>query len=119
MLILEILALLGFCWMRRVEPQKYVHLHYILGELFVVAHELGHFLNGDFEDAQCFRALNPSGGMAGIFVNKNHEREYKADEFAFATLLLILRKMNPNLPAVLPLFNGVVLLFNLFQGIGT
>lgn len=54
-----------------------------LVETLVVCHEVGHLLNGDLDDDQSFSLINGRGWMRKYEENKDHRREYRADETGF------------------------------------
>lgn len=62
-----------------------------LQELFVVCHELGHYLNGDlFQKENLKELINTSWNI--YCENKNHEIEYKADLTGFNILCKVAKK---------------------------
>ncbi len=94
---------------------KAMHLHIsglTIKEKFIICHELGHILNGDF--------LNLSFGdhFFEYINNKNHRKEYMADIFGF---LLLLESMKENSeissPQRLFILSTIIQLFDVFWGL--
>ncbi len=85
-------------------------------ELFVLCHELGHFLNGDLEDDQGFVEFQGETWMKQFVENRSHQQEYSADETAFRLMQAVLRHSSQ--AESLRLLPAIVLLFNLFCMLG-
>ena len=81
---------------------------------FVVAHEIGHFVNGDLANIATLAAMDD--GMMRLPPLK-HMQEFLADQFAFAALLRLAALQVPDAPAVMILRNSVILFFNLLREI--
>lgn len=54
-----------------------------LAELFIVAHELGHYYNGDLEEDSRFSAIGHHGGTGRFRENEEHVLEHRADVTGF------------------------------------
>ena len=82
-----------------------------LSELFIVCHELGHFLNGDLEDEANFCAVEGKPGLKRFEENKDHAIEYAADATGFGLLKDVLKILpNGSTPQ-----NGLLAIINLFN----
>jgi hypothetical protein len=85
-------------------------------ELFILAHEVGHFFNGDLDRAQNYLHLDSFD--ASMFVGPaSHKREFLADEFAFRSVMRVMSKTVPALPAVEVLLGSATITFNILRGI--
>lgn len=83
---------------------------------FVLAHEIGHYINGDLAGTHFANADDLPG--ASIFLgNLSHQREYAADEVAFDVILRVLANVIPDYPARLALYMSVYLFFCLVRDI--
>jgi hypothetical protein len=84
-----------------------------LSELFVVCHELGHFLNGDLENEELFCAVDGKPELRRFEENRDHAIEYAADATGFALLQDVLK---PTTEGFRPEYGllGIINLFNLF-----
>jgi hypothetical protein len=61
-------------------------------ELFILCHELGHFLNGDL-DNECLYSALPKGMPGSVYQeNKNHGIEYEADSTGFGIYRKVLSR---------------------------
>lgn len=86
-------------------------------ELFVLSHEVGHFVNGDLVDLNRFSTWHMGEGI-GFFKNEHlHKCEFAADKFAFEHVMRIMYSKMPELPALSVLFSAATLTFNLLRGI--
>ena len=86
-------------------------------ELFVLSHEVGHFINGDLADLNRFAKWSLGEGI-GLFRNERlHDCEFAADKFAFEHLMRIMCSKTPELPALSVLCSAAMLTFNLLRGI--
>ncbi len=61
-----------------------------LAELFILCHELGHYLNGDLTDQSAYTALPYDAEGQKYEENRDHEIEYRADNTGFALYLRFL-----------------------------
>jgi hypothetical protein len=85
-----------------------------LAEVFILCHELGHFLNGDLNDEKCYSAL-PLGIVGQRYEeNQNHELEFKADSVGYELYLNTIAAMGMELPAQACL-SPVIMMFDLFH----
>lgn len=84
--------------------------------LFVLAHEVGHYLNGDLGDLTNFRKpLSDSGERVFGSESVSHNMEYLADEVAFEVVARVWRSKDPNYPARKALDDSVTLFFNFLR----
>lgn len=79
-------------------------------ELFVLCHELGHLFNKDLEEKQ--NLMNLFDSEANVLIeNKFHEKEYKADIYAFDLVSRVAKqKYNLDKKQILPF---VIMLFDI------
>jgi len=63
-----------------------------VSELFIICHELGHFLNGDLDRDENFSLLNRDSWLKRFNDNKKLDVEYKADITGYKLLEQILEK---------------------------
>lgn len=84
--------------------------------VFALAHEIGHYLNGDLEsESNFFRVkMSPCGQVFGS-ENVSHNMEFKADDVAFEIVLRIWRSIDPKYPARQALDNSVTMFFNFLR----
>lgn len=85
-------------------------------ELFILAHEVGHFANGDLANLKSFSPWH----LADISVfngEQSHREEFDADRFAFATVMRITAASTPTFPAIQVLLGAATLTFNVLRGI--
>lgn len=83
-----------------------------VAELFMLCHELGHYLNGDFDEGRVqFTPLRHSPSVEVWTGSAEHEVELRADRTAFELLARIAERKH-QLPQSYALY-GVMLLFNL------
>ena len=97
---------------------KFVDQVLISLHTFVLAHEVGHFVNGDLELEINFTGnigLSECGMVFGA--NVSHEMEFAADQFAFETLLRVLRARGVSMSARRVLDLSVTLFFNFLRDI--
>jgi hypothetical protein len=84
--------------------------HLFIIELFVLCHELGHILNGDFENEMNLLNLSINPQIKILNPKYSHGMEYVADNKGFELLVFIFNKFDKNLlPSVLI---SIVILFN-------
>lgn len=84
--------------------------------LFLLAHEIGHYVNGDLADKASLVNLDGWAGAKGLCCSKP-EQEYQADVFAFEAVLRLAAQERPDL-SVTPLFSQTVIrLFNVLRDI--
>lgn len=84
--------------------------------VFVVAHEVGHYLNGDLGSPANFQESNlTEGEMVFGSTNVSHKMEFLADQIAFEIVLRIWRAVEPAYPARKALDNSVILFFNFLR----
>lgn len=79
----------------REDAASVASLQLSLSELFIIAHELGHIINGDLDDGSAFSMAGQGGWIERFEENEDHAREYRAD-------LTGLRICETVLPVVLP-----------------
>ena len=88
--------------------------HLYVAELFILAHELGHFLNGDLETRANFRAVAGEPGLEEYIENASHRKEFEADARAFEIILAVHRQADDKaiafVPPLVTLFNTLYLL---------
>jgi hypothetical protein len=96
---------------RSVTGRQSALLH--LSELFIICHELGHFLNGDLEDDTHFSAVAGRSWLRKFQENKDHAIEYAADATGFRLLEILLKTIPGNFTSLNGL-QAVISLFNLF-----
>jgi len=84
-----------------------------LSELFIVCHELGHFLNGDLDDGSSFCCVEGRPWLQKFEENKDRTTEYAADVTGFRLLHDVMKAMPGD---VRPLhgLQAIISLFNLF-----
>jgi hypothetical protein len=85
-------------------------------ELFVLCHELGHFLNGDLEEPGHFKPFDGHESVQEYEENQDHEREYGADATGFR---LLMAAQGSSGPAAIRLLQPIISLFNLFYLLGS
>lgn len=83
-----------------------------LCEAFILCHELGHYLNGDLDDASAFSALSYGADGQKYEENRNQEIEYNADSTGFG-LYLLFAKARGHDTASLELLKPILAMFNL------
>ena len=86
-------------------------------ELFILAHEVGHFINGDLEAEQSFVRWNLDGDVLVFIGSRRHRCEFCADRFAFETSLRIEKTCSLEGTAADVLFGFATLTFNFLRGI--
>jgi hypothetical protein len=97
----------------KLDPSYTSHLAPImLSELFTICHEIGHFINGDFEEDSNFANLSNLPFEAFI-EDGNHEIEYKADLSAYpifekAALNLFPGMTKESLVPILSIFFSII-----------
>ncbi|MBA4020283.1 MAG: hypothetical protein C0483_24240 [Pirellula sp.] len=84
-----------------------------LMELFIVCHELGHFLNGDLDNESDFCVVEDRPWLRKFEENKDHAIEYAADATGFQLLQTVLQAIPGNFSPLNGL-QAIILLFNLF-----
>jgi len=55
----------------------------LIKDLFILAHEIGHFVNGDLDGGANFEACKELAGVEFFAGNSYHEREFAADDSGF------------------------------------
>ena len=85
--------------------------------LFVLAHEVGHYVNGDLTDEANFARSDEIPGASVFVQNLSHKKEYRADERAFDIALRVLREVEPDYRARRALDLSAMLFFNLVRDI--
>jgi len=88
-----------------------------LAELFILCHELGHYLNGDLADESSYSALPNDFEGRKYEENHDHELEYRADVVGFSLYIQSLKKRGFDSSSV-ELIKPLLATFNLFYGIG-
>ena len=88
-----------------------------LGELFVLCHELGHFLNGDLEDQSAYSALPHNAEGQRFDENRNHEIEHRADVTGFGLYRASLKSRGFDASSI-EWLKPIVATFNLLYAIG-
>ena len=83
-----------------------------VAELFILGHEIGHFLNGDLEECPRFRTVGDQVTVQEYVENEDHAKEFAADARGFE----ILRRAETiqSFFSELALIPPIVLLFNTF-----
>ncbi|QDV73641.1 hypothetical protein [Botrimarina mediterranea] len=84
-----------------------------LAELFIVCHELGHFLNGDLENETRFCAVDGNPWLQRFEENQDHAIEYAADATGFGLLQEVLTTL-PTAYTPQNALQSVIIVFNLF-----
>jgi hypothetical protein len=85
--------------------------------VFVLAHELGHYLNGDLTVRGNFARSDEAGDALVFRSNLSHNKEFKADEVAFDLVLRALRSVRADYRARRALDLSVILFFNFVREI--
>jgi hypothetical protein len=85
--------------------------------LFLVAHEVGHFLNGDLEDEAYFSKCHWSADTSIFGAEVSHRMEFQADKIAFELVLRAFAAREPEYPARLAFDLSVTLFFNFVREI--
>ncbi len=85
--------------------------------LFILAHEIGHFANGDLGRPEQFMSCSWAPQVQVFNQTVGHVIEFKADVFAFEALMKVLRTSQPDFPARRALDMSVTLPFNLLRDI--
>lgn len=85
--------------------------------LFVLAHEIGHFVNGDLAALTNFNKCHWDGTTLVFAHNVSHAMEYKADEFAFETVLKVLAAQVPHMRALQAFYLSALPTFNFLRDI--
>jgi len=88
-----------------------------LAELFILCHELGHYLNGDLVDLSSYSALPHDTEGQRYEENRNHEIEFHADITGFGLYRPSLEKRGFDASSV-ELLKPILATFNLFYAIG-
>ena len=83
--------------------------------LFILSHEVGHYINGDLSDPKNFKKCSWFKGAELFLGNSSHNKEFKADEFAFDATLRVLSNKGA-MSSVLRAFDlSITLLFNFIR----
>ena len=90
----------------------------LMTHLFVLAHEVGHYVNGDLEADGHFSASTRMNGAEVFGVNVSHAMEFAADRFAFEAVLRLWFASDPSTAATIALYSSATLLFNVLREIG-
>lgn len=85
--------------------------------LFLLGHEVGHYINGDLNDQSHFVRCNWAPDASVFSANISHEMEFKADKVAFEVVLKSLAALQPDFPARRALDLSVTLFFNFVREI--
>lgn len=88
--------------------------HLRIAELFIICHELGHFLNGDLDKDEYFSAYLNIDWVQKFTGTTGHEQEYSADTTGYDLLRRVVTRDYPHLPERAPL-QSIVLLFCLLS----
>lgn len=99
------------------EALQFVDRTLRLLHLFVLAHELGHYLNGDLMVEANFAPGGRARRLSFGGQNVSHDLEFKADAVAFDLVLRVMNETQPALPARRALELSAVLLFNFLREI--
>jgi len=91
-----------------------VGLHLYLAELFIICHELGHYLNGDLNNVANFSAYRELDWVHKFTGKPGHQKEHRADLTGYELLQKIVKKNNPQLPRHV-LLQSIVLLCTLLS----
>ena len=83
--------------------------HLLIAELFIICHELGHFINGDLDKDQNFSAYLKLGWVKKFTCTPRHELEYNADTTGYDLLHRVVSKDYPHLLERAPLQSIVLL----------
>jgi hypothetical protein len=93
-----------------------VSFQLISSEIFILCHELGHYLNGDLSDERSYAAL-PSNMPGSVYEeNKDHEIEHRADCTGFGIYRKAVAKIAPKLSGEMTL-HFLLGLFNAFYSL--
>jgi hypothetical protein len=84
---------------QKSEAATRVEFTLLLMNLFVLGHELGHYINGDLGNAAHFAKVKASSDAAVFSVNISHAMEFAADKVAFELLLRNLASKDPTFSA--------------------
>jgi hypothetical protein len=84
---------------------------------FVLAHEIGHYINGDLAVRTHFARADNLSGASMFLGNLSHQEEYAADDVAFDVILRVLANVTPDYPARLALYMSAYLFFCLVRDI--
>ena len=76
-----------------------------LAEAFIVCHELGHYLNGDLDDKDCFTPIPVIPNAYKYREGSNHAKEFKADETGYRLLNNYIDSKYPDVPTEFRLFS--------------
>ncbi|MCK4824349.1 hypothetical protein KA005_51835 [bacterium] len=101
--------------MIKLEPQATLRygmiLHY--AEIFIMCHELGHFLNGDLQDNSYFSAFKGRDWLQKFEENVNYQMEYAADITGYGLVQRVVER-EYGVDAKKPSLFAIASLFNLF-----
>lgn len=92
--------------------------HLRMAELFIICHELGHFLNGDLDKDENFSAYLNLDWVKKFTGTSGHEQEHNADTTGYDLLRRVVTIDYPHLPERTPLQSIVLLscLLSLIHG---
>jgi|GEM_PF-1244764 len=90
----------------------------VVSEVFVICHELGHFLNGDLEDGGNLTPFLPDGSAMTLGENLAHAKEFSADHTGFDLLRQVAVKLFRDKPLDIQLLLAVGCLFDALIEIG-
>jgi hypothetical protein len=94
-----------------------VEVRLIAINMFVLAHEVGHYFNGDLLSDEHF-SVGHGACDAQLFERHiSYTMEFAADRFAFMIVLRLLSQVNPEMSAGLALYMSATLFFNILREI--
>lgn len=85
-----------------------VGVHLLIGELLVLGHELGHFLNGDLEDKNNLEPHHEFTDVQMLVEDKDRVIEMRADIKGYALMKDCMEKNMPETAKQAMLFNGLM-----------
>ncbi len=103
----------------KLKSHAHSRTEFVLHNIYwlVVGHELGHYVNGDLEDLHSLVEVPGMAAAVRVASTGSHDREFRADEFAFDALLRRVARDEPKFPARRLLDLSVTLFFNLMREI--
>jgi hypothetical protein len=99
------------------EAMAYIDANLTMSYVFILAHEIGHFVNGDLGTTGNFVSCSWVSNTSVFSPSPSHAMEYKADEFAFECVLRACNALPTRPASSQALFLSATTVFNFLREI--